>query len=149
MKQTEARLQEARDFAESVIATIREPLVVLDGQLRVVSASRSFYETFGVAAAETQGRPFYEIGRRQWDIPALRQLLEEDHLKNAQFDGFRIEHDFPAVGHKALLLNARQIDARQAGPKPDPAGDGGHHGSVGSVRTTQAAAMNEKEADVR
>ncbi len=71
LKQTEARLQEARDFAESIIATIREPLVVLDGQLRVVSASRSFYETFGMAAAETQDRPFYEIGRRQWDIPAL------------------------------------------------------------------------------
>jgi PAS domain S-box-containing protein len=109
LKQTEARLQEARDFAESIIATIREPLVVLDGQLRVVSASRSFYETFGMAAAETQDRPFYEIGRRQWDIPALRQLLEEVLLKSTQFNDFRMEHDFPAVGHKALLLNARQI----------------------------------------
>jgi two-component system CheB/CheR fusion protein len=109
LKQTEARLQEARDFAESIIATIREPLLVLDGELRIVSASRSFYETFGAAAAETQGRLFYEIGRRQWDIPGLRQLLEEILPKNTRFDDFRVEHDFPAVGHKALLLNARRI----------------------------------------
>jgi two-component system CheB/CheR fusion protein len=109
LKQTEARLQEARDFAESIIATIREPLLVLDGELRIVSASRSFYETFGTAAAETQGRLLYEIGRRQWDIPALRQLLEEVLVNNTQFDDFRMEHDFPVVGHKALLLNARRI----------------------------------------
>ena len=77
MKQTEARLQEAREFAENIIATIREPLVVLDGELRIVSASRSFYQTFQVTPAETEGRLFDEIGQRQWDIPGLRQLLEE------------------------------------------------------------------------
>ncbi len=115
LKQTEARLQEARDFAESVIATIREPLLVLDGDLRIVSASRSFYATFGAAAAETQGRLFYEIGRGQWDIPALRKLLEEILPQKTQFDGFRVEHDFPAVGHKALLLNARRIAANEQG----------------------------------
>ena len=109
LKQTEARLQEARDFAESIIATIREPLVVLDGELRIVSASRSFYQTFGVAAAETQGRLLYEIGRGQWDVPALRQLLQEILAKNTQFDDFRMEHDFPVIGHKVLLLNARRI----------------------------------------
>jgi two-component system CheB/CheR fusion protein len=109
LKQTEIRLQEARDFAESIIATIREPLVVLDGELRIVSASRAFCQTFGVAAAETQGRLLYEIGRRQWDVPALRQLLQEILAKNTQFEGFRMEHDFPAVGRKILLLNARRI----------------------------------------
>ena len=109
LKQTEARLQEARDFAESIIATIREPLVVLDGDLRIVSASRSFYETFGVVPAETQGRLLYELGRRQWDLPGLRRLLEEILAKNTHFEDFRVEHDFPVVGQKTLLLNARRI----------------------------------------
>ncbi len=113
LKQTEARLQEARQLAENIIATIREPLVVLDGELRIVSASRSFYETFRVAPAETEGRLLYETGQGQWDIPRLRQLLEDILPKNTQLDGFRMEHDFPAVGHKALLLNARRIPAEE------------------------------------
>ncbi len=113
LKQTETRLQEARDFAHSIIATIREPLLVLDGELRIVSASRSFYETFAAAPAETEGRLLYEIGRRQWDIPALRRLLEEILPKDRQFDDFRVEHDFPAVGHKVFLLNARRITSQE------------------------------------
>ena len=103
------QLQAARDYAENIIATIREPLVVLDGELRIVSASRSFYETFQVTPAETEGRLLYEIGQRQWDIPALRQLLEDILPKNTQFEDFRVEHDFPGIGHKVLLLNARRI----------------------------------------
>ena len=106
-------MQEARDFAHSIIATIREPLLVLDGELRIVSASRSFYETFPAAPAETEGRLLYEIGRRQWDIPALRRLLEEILPKDRQFDNFRVEHDFPAVGHKVFLLNARRITSQE------------------------------------
>ncbi len=113
LKQTEAQLQEARDFAQSIIATIREPLAVLDGDLRIISASRSFYETFKVAPAETEGRLFYEIGQRQWDIPELRQLLEDILPDNTRFDDFRVEHDFPAVGHKALLLNARRLTSQE------------------------------------
>ncbi len=107
LKKTEAQLQEARDFAQSIIATIREPLVVLDGELRIISASRSFYGTFKLTPAEAEGRLFYEISQRQWDIHALRQLLEDILPKNARFDDFRVEHDFPAIGHKRLLLNAR------------------------------------------
>jgi two-component system CheB/CheR fusion protein len=109
LKQTEAQLQEAREYAENIIATIREPLVVLDGELRIVSASRSFYQTFALRPADTEGRLLYEIGRRQWDIPALRQLLQDILPTNTQFREFRVEHDFPDVGHKVLLLNARQI----------------------------------------
>ncbi len=112
LKQTEAQLQEARDYAQSIIATIREPLVVLDGDLRIVSASLSFYETFAVQPAETEGRLLYEIGQRQWDIPGLRQLLEDILPKNSEFKDFRVEHDFPTIGHKALLLNARRIAAK-------------------------------------
>jgi two-component system CheB/CheR fusion protein len=109
LKQTEAQLQEARKFAESIIATIREPLVVLDGQLRIVSASRSFYSMFQVQPAETEGRLLYEIGQRQWEIPSLRQLLADIALKSTPFEDFRVEYDSPTIGHKAFLLNARRL----------------------------------------
>ena len=117
LKQTEAQLQEARAFAESIIATIREPLVVLDGELRIVSASRSFYHIFQATPAETEGRLFYEIGQRQWEIPGLRQLLEEILRKSTPLENFRVEYDSPAIGHKVLLLNARRIarEDRQPG----------------------------------
>ena len=109
VKRAEAHVQEARDLAESIIATIREPLVVLDGELRIISASRSFYRMFQVNPAETEGRLFYEISQRQWEIPELRRLLEDILPKHTKFDDFRVEHDFPLVGHKTLLLNARRI----------------------------------------
>jgi two-component system, chemotaxis family, CheB/CheR fusion protein len=109
LRQRQGELQAARDFAQSIIATIREPLLVLDGELRIISASRSFYRLFQVKPAETEGRLFYEIAQGQWDIPALRQLLEDILPQKTQFDEFRVEHDFPGIGHKVLLLNARQI----------------------------------------
>jgi two-component system CheB/CheR fusion protein len=115
LKRAEAQLQEARDFAQSIIATIREPLVVLDSDLRIISASRSFYYIFKVKSAETEGQLFYEVGRRQWEIPRLRQLLEDIFQKGTPFDDFRMECDFPGVGHKVLLLNARRI-AREGHP---------------------------------
>ncbi len=105
----QVELQAARDYAQNIIATIREPLVVLDGELRVVSASAAFYETFQVTPAATEGRLLYEVGQRQWEIPSLRQLLEDILPKNARFEDFRVEHEFPTIGHKVLLLNARQI----------------------------------------
>ncbi len=83
--------------------------MVLDGELRIVSASRSFYHIFQATPAETEGRLLYEIGQRQWDIPGLRQLLEEILRKSTPLEDFRVEYDFPAIGHKVLLLNARRI----------------------------------------
>jgi len=109
LRQQKAEAQTARDYAESIIATIREPLMVLDAELRIVSASHSFYRIFRVTPAQTEGRALYEIGQRQWDIPALRALLEDILSKDTQFEGFRVEHDFPAIGHKILLLNGRRI----------------------------------------
>jgi chemotaxis methyl-accepting protein methylase len=109
MKEGETELLRARRFAESIIATIREPLVVLDGKLRIVSASRSFYGTFQVTPAQTEGRLIYEIGQRHWDIPALKELLETVLPADTTFEDFRVEHDFPTIGHKTLLLNARRI----------------------------------------
>jgi two-component system, chemotaxis family, CheB/CheR fusion protein len=117
LRQQQVELRVARDYAESVIATIREPLVVLDDELRIVSASRAFYRTFQVTPAETEGRLLYEIGERQWDIGALRQLLEGTILKDAQFDDFRVDRGFPNGTHRVFLLNARRIagEGRQRG----------------------------------
>lgn len=97
------------DLAESIVATVREPLLLLDADLRVVFANRSFYETFQVTEDETIGRLVYELGNRQWDIPALRQLLSEILPKKSSFTDFQVEHDFPHIGHRVMLLNAREL----------------------------------------
>ena len=88
VKRLEESSQTAREYAENIIATIREPLVVLDDGLRIVSASHSFYETFQVTPAETERRLLYEVGRKQWDIPALRQLLGDILTKRHAIPGF-------------------------------------------------------------
>jgi PAS domain S-box-containing protein len=108
-KRAEEALQEARLYAENIVDTVREPLVVLDAELRVLSANRSFYRTFQVTPEETEGRLLYELGNRQWDIPRLRELLEEIIPGNTFFEDFEVEHDFPTIGHKIMLLNARRV----------------------------------------
>ena len=85
-------------YAQSIVDTIREPLLVLDEALRVISAGRAFYETFHVSREETEGRIIYELGNRQWDIPQLRDLLRDILEKNSVFQGYRVEHDFPGIG---------------------------------------------------
>lgn len=107
--EAEQQLKEVRDFAESIIGTIREPLVVLDADLRVITANHSFYETFKVTEEETRGFLVYEIGNRQWDIPKLRELLEIIIPQNTQFSNFEVTHDFPTIGQRTMLLSARQI----------------------------------------
>ena len=88
---------------------MREPLLVLDRELRVIAASRSFYETFQVAREETQGRLLYTLGDGQWDIPALRTLLDEVLPQEWVLEGFEVEHDFPKIGRRIMLLNARTV----------------------------------------
>jgi hypothetical protein len=95
----------------------RESSPIRSPQRPIISASRSFYSTFQLNPAETEGRLFYEIGQRQWDIPALPHLLEGILRKNTPFEDFRVEYDSPATWHKALLPNACSI-ARE-GSKPD------------------------------
>jgi PAS domain S-box-containing protein len=102
-------VQEAREYAESIVNTVREPLVILDADLRVVFANRSFYQTFQVSPKETERRLIYELGNRQWDIPELRSLLEEILPKNTVFNDFEVEHDFPNIGKRTMLLNARRL----------------------------------------
>ncbi len=111
----EAAVREARALAEGIVDAVREPLVVLDGDLRVVSASRSFYRDFKVAPEDTVGRPLYELGNRQWDIPALRELLDDILRHDRSFDGYEVEHDFPAIGRRRMRLNARRIAGEASG----------------------------------
>jgi len=108
-KQAERATQEAREYAEGIAGTVREPLVVLDADLKVISANRAFYQTFKTTSEESEGRLIYELGDRQWDIPRLRELLEQILPQNTRFDDFEVEHDFPAIGRRAMLLNARRI----------------------------------------
>jgi two-component system cell cycle sensor histidine kinase PleC len=100
---------EGREYAESIINTVREPLIALDQDLRVVSVSRSFYEVFKVNPKETVGQLIYDLGNKQWDIPKLRELLETILPEKATFDNYEVEHDFVTIGKRIMLLNARQI----------------------------------------
>ena len=101
--------QLARELAEGIVDTVVEPLLVLDGGLQVISASRSFYEHFQVTAGQTVGRKIYDLGNGQWDIPALRELLEDILPQNQVMDGYVVEHDFPGLGQRRMVLNARRI----------------------------------------
>lgn len=103
-------LQEARLYAESIVDTVREPLLVLDGDLRVRSANQSFYATFHVAEEETVGQLLYELGNRQWDIPKLRTLLGEVLPQKRALDDFELEANFESIGARIMQLNARTMD---------------------------------------
>jgi PAS domain S-box-containing protein len=100
---------EAQEYAESIVDTVREPLVVLDADLRVVSANRSFYKTFKVESGETIGQHLYDLGNRQWDIPPLRDLLEKILPMNTTIENFEVRHDFPSIGGRIMVLNARRL----------------------------------------
>jgi len=95
---------------EGIVETIREPLLVLDRDLRVVTVSRSFYEFFKVKPEETVGQFIYDLGDKQWDISKLRELLETILPQQTAFDNYEVEHDFVTIGRRTLLLNARQIE---------------------------------------
>lgn len=112
----EAAVNEARELAESIVDTVREPLLVLDADLRVVTASRSFYRYFQVRKEETLGCPIYQLGNKQWDIAELRELLEHVLPENQVVNGFRVEHEFPLIGRRKLLLNARRIVGKNDSP---------------------------------
>ena len=104
--------QEIREYAESIVGTVRESLVVLDADLRVISANRSFYETFKTKPGETAGQLFYDLGDRQWNIPKLRELLEEILPTGMTFDNFEVEHEFRTIGRRVMHLNARRIPTK-------------------------------------
>ena len=102
-------LEDANILAQAIVNTIPEPFLVLDARFRVMTASRSFYETFKVAPEQTEGRMLYSLGDGQWDIPALHMLLETIIPDKVAMDGFEAEHDFPTIGRRTMLLNARKV----------------------------------------
>ncbi len=108
-------LREAREYAENIVETVRESLVVLDANLKILTANGSFYDTFRVTPAETIGNFIYDLGNRQWDIPPLRRLLEDILPQETLFNGYEVEHEFPGIGRKTFLLNARQIHRAKIG----------------------------------
>jgi PAS domain S-box-containing protein len=103
------KLTDALAYAESIVDTVREPMLVLDAQLRVKTASRSFCRTFGVSPEETEGQFIYDLGNGQWNIPGLRILLEEIMPQENSFENFEVSHDFPSLGKRVMLLNARKL----------------------------------------
>jgi PAS domain S-box-containing protein len=110
-------VDDIQNYAQNIVDTVREPLLILDATLRVQSANRAFYQTFHVSPEETEGHLIYELGNGQWDIPDLRTLLEDIVPKSSVFDDFELDHTFPAIGRRVMLLNARKLQA-------------GHHGEL-------------------
>ncbi len=110
-------VEDIQNYAQNIVDTVREPLLILDATLRVRSANRAFYQTFHVSPGETEGRLIYELGNGQWDIPDLRTLLEDIVPKSSVFNDFELEHTFPVIGRRVMLLNARKLQA-------------GHHGEL-------------------
>ncbi len=109
MKRADQVVAAALDYAESTIATVREPLLVLDKEMRVESANRSFYLAFRVTPKDTVGKMLYDIGSGQWDFPRLRELLKDLTQQSTTIEDFQVEHDFPGIGQKIMLLNARRM----------------------------------------
>ncbi len=116
VKKAEQAAQHSRMYAESIIATIREPLLVLDENLCVVSANRAFHQTFKISAREVRHQRIYEIGGGQWNIPALRKLLEEILPRDTSFEDFKVEHVFAGLGPQVVLLNARRLAVETGAP---------------------------------
>ena len=112
---TELRLQNALDYVESIIATVREPMLVLDDTLRVRTASQAFYEAFAVLPDKTIGKFVYDLGNGQWGIPTLRTLLEEILPIEKVSRDFEIDHNFPLLGRRVMLLNARKLPGESNG----------------------------------
>src|SRR5476649_2706507 len=95
--------------ASDIVETIPSALIILDRNLNITSANRAFYQTFRTSPGETEGCHIYALGNRQWDIPALRTLLESVIPHRASVEGFEVEHDFPSIGRRTMLVNARKI----------------------------------------
>jgi two-component sensor histidine kinase len=100
---------DASALAHAIVDTVREPFVVLDEDLRVIAASRSFYRTFTVNPGETQGKLLYELGDGEWNTPKLRTLLGKILPEHGAMEDCEVEHDFPDIGRRTMLLNARKV----------------------------------------
>jgi len=104
--------EESWTYIKTVVDVLREPVLILDKELKVLAANEAFYKLFQVDQKETESKLIYELGNGQWNIPSLRKLLEDILPKNTFFKGFEVEHEFPAIGHRTIILNARHIHSR-------------------------------------
>ncbi len=109
------QITEARDYAEAIVDTIHESMIILDRRLRVKSANKAFYKNFSVSEGETIGNFLYDLGNKQWDIPILRKLLDDIISKNAHLRNYEITHTFQDIGRKTMLLNANQLVQKSQG----------------------------------
>ena len=128
LKRIEQAVVAERDYAEAIIRTTRDPLVVLNSDLRVYTASEGFYRTFKVQPAEAEGRLIYEIGNHQWNIPRLHQLLEDILPRSSSFDNFEVTHEFEGIGRRTMLLNARSLSGQRPSRENSPRHPGCHRG---------------------
>jgi PAS domain-containing protein len=110
------RAEISRDFYEGIVQTLREPLVVLDAEVKVLSANKAFFDTFRTGPEDTLGRVIYDLGNHQWAAPAIRKLLEEILPLSAGFSDYRVDHEFPQIGRRAFLLNARRLEQSPGAP---------------------------------
>ncbi len=113
----ERAIQIALDYAENIIETLREPFLVLDNNLQIKTANRAFYEVFNVEREATEGRSIFDLGNGQWNIPRLRAFLDEVLSNHQPVLDFEMEHDFPVIGQKIMLLNARRFKSAEEHPK--------------------------------
>ena len=108
-RSTIATLRDALAYAQSIVDTVREPMLVLDDTLHIRTASRAFYREFLVLPEDTEGKFIYKLGDGQWNIPALRTLLEGVLIDGKDFRDFEVTHDFPQVGRRVMIVNARKL----------------------------------------
>ncbi len=116
LKRTEREVNAARDYAEAMLRTTRDPLLVLRADLRVNTANEAFYKTFKTTPGQTEGRLIFETSGGAWDITTLRTLLEDILRRNSFFNDFEVAHDFPHIGPRTMLLNARRLDLEDGSP---------------------------------
>jgi two-component system CheB/CheR fusion protein len=111
------KLASQLEYVKAIVDTVREPLIVLDDHVHVISANKSFYRKFKVKEEVTEGKLLYDLGNKQWDIPELRDLLENVLPENHEFENFIVEHKFPEIGYKKMLLNGRKVQEKKIGQK--------------------------------
>lgn len=111
------KTEDALDLTENIIDALRDAFVVMDSELKILMVNKSFYNTFSVTPKETLGKHIYAVGNRQWDIPKLRTLLENILPESSSFDNYVIDHEFPVIGRRVMVLNARRVPRVPAKPK--------------------------------
>jgi two-component system CheB/CheR fusion protein len=115
LRRSGEEIQRALDYANAIVSTVRGPLLIMDGELRVEKANRAYYDTFAVRPEQTEGRLLYELGAGMWDFPDLRMRLGEVLPKDSSFQDFQVEREFPEIGSRVMVLNARRLRNESGG----------------------------------